>query len=143
MDEGTKPAGAPFEACVGETQLKARSVRRGMGASRAHAASFRWRLFTVSAGVSTTAAHEGEPAIVGRQPPVAPKSNDDAPSPRYKRRARIDLKTLLAVLIVACPTAASAWPSAFAPPAQVPHPAVARIIVAEKDGTSMGSGSLV
>jgi len=53
------------------------------------------------------------------------------------------VKTVLAALICLCPASALAWPEAFAPAAQTPHPAVARIIVAERDGTSMGSGALV
>ena len=36
-----------------------------------------------------------------------------------------------------------AWPAMLAPTAQVPQPAVVRVIAAEQDGTSMGSGSLV
>ena len=36
-----------------------------------------------------------------------------------------------------------AWPSPLAPAAQTPHPAVVRIIAAEPDGASLGTGALV
>ena len=53
------------------------------------------------------------------------------------------MKSILAAIVVICPTAALAWPAILAPAAQVPQPAVVRVIAAERDGTSMGSGSLV
>ncbi len=36
-----------------------------------------------------------------------------------------------------------AWPSSAAPAAQIPHPAVVRVIAAEQDGASLGTGALV
>jgi hypothetical protein len=53
------------------------------------------------------------------------------------------VKNLLAAVIALCPAVAMAWPAPVAPTAQVPHPAVVRIIAAERDGASMGSGVLV
>ena len=52
-------------------------------------------------------------------------------------------KCILAILLVLFPSAALAWPTMLAPTGQVPQPAVVRVIAAERDGTSMGSGSLV
>lgn len=53
------------------------------------------------------------------------------------------MKSALAALVVFYASAASAWPALLAPAAQVPQPAVVRVIAAERDGASMGSGSLV
>ncbi len=53
------------------------------------------------------------------------------------------MKCILAIFLALCPATALAWPAMFAPTAQVPQPAVVRVIAAERDGTSMGSGSLV
>lgn len=55
------------------------------------------------------------------------------------------VKRLLAVILVLCPaTTALGWPSWLAPePPQVPHPSVVRVIAPERDGYSLGSGSLV
>jgi hypothetical protein len=55
------------------------------------------------------------------------------------------VKRLLAIAILLGGTSpALGWPSLFtAPPPQKPHPAVVRVIVPERDGASLGSGSLV
>jgi len=53
------------------------------------------------------------------------------------------VKKLLAVLVAFCPAVALAWPSPLAPAAQTPHPAVVRIIAAEQNGASLGTGALV
>ncbi len=53
------------------------------------------------------------------------------------------MKCILAALIVLCPTAALASPAMLAPSAQIPQPAVVRIVAVERDGASMGSGALV
>jgi hypothetical protein len=53
------------------------------------------------------------------------------------------VKQLLAVLIAFCPAIALAWPLPLAPAAQTPHPAVVRVIAAETDGASLGTGALV
>ena len=53
------------------------------------------------------------------------------------------MKNLLVVLIVLCPAVAMAWPSSAAPAAQIPHPAVVRVIAAEPNGASLGTGALV
>jgi hypothetical protein len=54
-----------------------------------------------------------------------------------------NVKCILAVFLALFPTAALAWPTMLAPTTQVPQPAVVRVIAAESDGASMGSGSLV
>ena len=53
------------------------------------------------------------------------------------------VKNLLAVLVALCPAVATAWPSPAAPAAQTPHPAVVRVIAAEPNGASLGTGALV
>ena len=53
------------------------------------------------------------------------------------------MKSLAAILIVLCPAVAMAWPSPPAPAAQTPHPAVVRVIAAEQNGASLGTGALV
>ncbi len=54
------------------------------------------------------------------------------------------MRNLLAVLISLCPAVAIIWPSEIAPAAQIPHPAVARVIAAEPNGvSSLGTGVLV
>jgi hypothetical protein len=53
------------------------------------------------------------------------------------------VKCILAIFLALVPATALAWPTLLAPTAQVPQPAVVRVIAAERDGTSMGSGSLV
>jgi hypothetical protein len=53
------------------------------------------------------------------------------------------VKVVLAAIVALFPTIALAWPSLLAPAAQVPQPAVVRVIATERDGISMGSGSLV
>jgi hypothetical protein len=54
------------------------------------------------------------------------------------------VKNLLAVLFSLCPAMAAAWPSPVVAAAQTPHPAVVRVVVADRDGaTSKGTGALV
>jgi hypothetical protein len=53
------------------------------------------------------------------------------------------VKNLLAVLLALCPAVAMAWLPPLAPAAQTPHPAVVRVIAAEPNGASLGTGALV
>jgi hypothetical protein len=53
------------------------------------------------------------------------------------------VKNFVAVLVALCPASAFAWPSLAAPTAQTPHPAVVRVIAAETNGASLGTGALV
>ncbi len=53
------------------------------------------------------------------------------------------MKNPLSILISLLPVVAMAWPSSLAPAAQTPHPAVVRIIAAEQNGASLGTGALV
>ena len=54
------------------------------------------------------------------------------------------MKRVLATWIALLPASTAwAWPSFLAETPQIPHPAVVRVIAAETDGASLGSGSLV
>jgi hypothetical protein len=53
------------------------------------------------------------------------------------------VKYSLAVLLAFAPALAFAWPLPAAPAAQTPHPAVVRVIAAEQNGSSLGTGVLV
>ncbi len=54
------------------------------------------------------------------------------------------MKNLLTVLIALGSAIATAWPSSVAPAAQIPHPAVVRVIAAEPNNVaSLGTGVLV
>jgi hypothetical protein len=66
------------------------------------------------------------------------KESDSGSTFRYRCQS-----LLTAMIIIAGCSIASAWPAMLAPTAQVPQPAVVRVIATERDGTSMGSGSLV
>ena len=53
------------------------------------------------------------------------------------------MRSIPAILVVIYPAVAAAWPLPIAPSAQIPHPAVVRVIAAEPDAESMGTGALV
>ena len=53
------------------------------------------------------------------------------------------MRNLLAVPIWLCAAIATSWPASVALAAQIPHPAVVRVIAAEQNGASLGTGALV
>src|SRR5438552_2253482 len=67
----------------------------------------------------------------------------DRAIPRWRFGLVCAILCLVASSMLANCPAALAWPTTLAPTAQVPQPAVVRVIASERDGTSMGSGSLV
>ena len=80
--------------------------------------------------------------IAVRRGCLSPKSKDNGSLSRFPIGCA-GVKNLLAVLIALCPAVAMAWPSPVAPAAQTPHPAVVRVIAAEQNGASLGTGALV
>ena len=73
----------------------------------------------------------------------SPKSRDNGSLSRSPDRILPGVKNLLAVLIALCPVVAMALAVSGCAAAQIPHPAVVRVIAAEQNGASLGTGALV